>query len=357
MEDELERLRNELKEERSRRAEEQRKRVDAERVAAFAATQNLTAFLEGCHKLSKLIKPVTEISSATGGSTTNQTGRLFPERILSWDDFPAKQHEIWDRLADVKSAWSRRVYPSITNLKYLERMIELIASEDELRFVERLVVESMVKHFFDEMEQDSEMDTSLCANGTISFENQARFREADVGTIQRAVEGWSVSDHTSAHRRNTRADQYCVLRSKDGIARPVVAIEYKAPHKLTIKEICTGLQGEIQPERDVIDKNEDGFEFLCKNLMAAVITQLFAYMIDKGVKYGYICTGEAYIFMHTPQTRGAYITASTYRAGIMTMMTRHDWNGLQCRRFLHSSSRHSKTKYQTRPGVLWRGPS
>lgn len=76
-----------------------------------------------------------------------------------------------------------------------------------------------------------------------------------------------------------------------------MAIEYKAPHKLTIKEICIGLQEEIQPERDVIDKNDDDFEFLCKNLMTAVLTQLFSYMIEKGVRYGYVCTGKAYVFL------------------------------------------------------------
>jgi len=79
-----------------------------------------------------------------------------------------------------------------------------------------------------------------------------------------------------------------VVRSRNGIARPVVAIEYKAPHKPTIDEIWTGLRDEIWPERDVIDRTDDTYEFMCKNLMAAVITQLFSYMIDKGVRYGYI---------------------------------------------------------------------
>ena len=34
--------------------------------------------------------------------------------------------------------------------------------------------------------------------------------------------------------------------------------------------------------------------------MAAVITQLFSYMIDKGIRYGYICTGEAFVFIYIP---------------------------------------------------------
>lgn len=130
------------------------------------------------------------------------------------------------------------MYPSATNLDYLQTMIEPIGSEDELRFLERLLVEDMVKKIFEEMDKDEQLDVNLHARGRISFENQARFREAEVTA---AMEGMSVSGTVTSQPRNTRADQFCVLRSKDGIARPVVAIEYKAPHKLTIKEICTGL--------------------------------------------------------------------------------------------------------------------
>jgi hypothetical protein len=34
-------------------------------------------------------------------------------------------------------------------------MIELISSEDELRFLERLVVENMVKNMFNEIKKDN----------------------------------------------------------------------------------------------------------------------------------------------------------------------------------------------------------
>ena len=88
-----------------------------------------------------------------------------------------------------------------------------------------------------------------------------------------------------------------MFRSGVGNTRPLVAVEYKALHKLTIQRIYTGLQSEIYPDRDVID---DDFEFLCKNLTAAVIIQLFSYMIDKAVRYGYVCTGDAFDFVYFP---------------------------------------------------------
>ncbi|KAG6093357.1 hypothetical protein E4U31_006817 [Claviceps sp. LM219 group G6] len=44
--------------------------------------------------------------------------------------------------------------------------------------------------------------------------------------------------------------------------------------------------------------DEDGEEFGPKQLVAAVITQLFSVLVSKGLRYGYIDTGEAKIFLH-----------------------------------------------------------
>lgn len=159
-------------------------------------------------------------------------------------------------------------------------------------------METMVKRLFEQLESKGDATTREERDGKISFENAATFRGDESDAINEKVAGLTVSGDAAPGRRNTRADQFCVLRnSANGTARPVVAIEYKAPHKLTIRSIVTGLQGVIWPERDVIDQNHDNFEFLSKNLMTAVITQLFSYMIDKGVRYGYVCTGEAFVFL------------------------------------------------------------
>ncbi|KAH7176275.1 hypothetical protein EDB81DRAFT_897468, partial [Dactylonectria macrodidyma] len=82
---------------------------------------------------------------------------------------------------------------------------------------------------------------------------------------------------------------------------PALAIEYKAPHKLNRDEIVTGLEFEIQPEREVINKDGEGFSFASRSLAAAVVTQLFSYMIGKGIQYGYVCTGETFVFLFIPE--------------------------------------------------------
>ncbi len=49
--------------------------------------------------------------------------------------------------------------------------------------------------------------------------------------------------------------------------------------------------------------NEESAKFRDKaeRLVGAAITQIFSYMIDCGLQYGYICSGEAFIFLHIPR--------------------------------------------------------
>lgn len=95
------------------------------------------------------------------------------------------------------------MYPSASNLGFLQRKIEPIGSENELRHFEQLLVKNMVKIIFEEMEKDVHMDESLYARGRISFENQVRFREAE---MMAAIERVSISDNASSQPRNTRAN-------------------------------------------------------------------------------------------------------------------------------------------------------
>ena len=82
-----------------------------------------------------------------------------------------------------------------------------------------------------------------------------------------------------------------------------MAIEYKAPHKLTPHTIALALKTQI--DIDVISQTQavDALEeqeseaYWCKYVMAAVLTQLFSYMVTQGARYGYICTGQAYVFL------------------------------------------------------------
>lgn len=123
----------------------------------------------------------------------------------------------------------------------------------------------------------------------------------------KANQNTHTRNHAVPKGKTGPADQFCIYRRSGGQAVSAFAIEYKAPHKLSLKEVTKGLEDGIEPERDVINQqpdhpsgSEEEFTFASRWMMAAVITQLFSYMITKGTRFGYICTGEAFVFLHIP---------------------------------------------------------
>ncbi|KAI0400705.1 hypothetical protein F4802DRAFT_609898 [Xylaria palmicola] len=305
------------KEEQRRRKEEQRRRKEEEERNKKSRPQALPQYLETCHSLSLAVQVVTEKSLTTQGDTTNPTGRIYPRRIVPWDDYPTRQENIWDRLSLHQPFCSDPVFPSSHQLDYVASLICPIASEMGLRHFERDTVENAVQKLVDEAYNNEQLRARLGILGSVTFESHTNLGDT-VGTVSRSVEQMTMAENVGANatttpaprRTRTRrkagrgkkglADQFCIYRRSDGRHVPALAIEYKAPHKLTRDEVIAGLREEIQPERDVINKSGSGFAFASRRLTAAVITQLFSYMVNKDIQYGYVCTGETFVFLYIP---------------------------------------------------------
>ena len=67
-------------------------------------------------------------------------------------------------------------------------------------------------------------------------------------------------------------DQFCIYERLGGKKIAIMSIEYKAPYKFSLDNMVAGLDGEIRPVEDVINKEGESFEFNSKWLAAAVIT-------------------------------------------------------------------------------------
>jgi hypothetical protein len=320
---EIETLRRLLREERHRREEEQHRREEAERLVAASRLQTLQQYLEDCHSLNVAIKVVTDPSFTTQGDTTNPTGRIFPRKIIPWNDFSTKQEEVWDSLSVGTLFSSVPAFPSQHQLEYVRSLLRPISSEIGLRDFERDVVENAVQKLIEKISLDPLLQSTLGLRGTVTFESHTNLGNADdyttpeptpLGEVGASAADASTTVPTSAalpleaaprtrrkaRGKGNRADQFCIYQTVEGQNIPVLAIEYKAPHKLGVEELVTGLTSEIQPERDVINQDGQGFAFTSRALATAIVTQLFSYMVGKGIQYGYVCTGEAFVFLHIP---------------------------------------------------------
>ncbi|KAH7016614.1 hypothetical protein B0J12DRAFT_722451 [Macrophomina phaseolina] len=247
--------------------------------------------------------------------------RQYPRRIIPWEDFPDQQKKIWQQLSASQSFHSNPAFPSLHQMDYVRTNLKRISSEDGVRKFAQDTVENAVQTLLEEVYKDERLRKKLGLHGTVTFESHTNVGPVDEELVDEAMGRMSLSEPRSSSagsrgkgktQRRTRevsparggrggvADQFCIYRLGDGPSVPAVAIEYKAPHKLTRGEIAAGLSGEIVPDRDVIHKDGEGFGFLSKRLLAAVVTQCFSYMVKKGLQDGYLYTGEAIVFLHIP---------------------------------------------------------
>lgn len=196
-------------------------------------------------------------------------------------------------------------------MEYVKSLLKPISSELGLRDFEH-DVENAVLKLLGRAYMDPLLLRKLGLQGIVTFESHTNLGNTDDSWFKKlrcrgaaapasAPKPKAVfKPRRKARGKGNRADQFCIYRTRDGQNFPVLAIEYKTPHKLTVDEIVAGLKSEIQPERDVINKDGQGFDFTARRLAAAIITQLFSYLIGKGIQYGYVCTGEAFIFLYIP---------------------------------------------------------
>lgn len=304
-----------------RQLEEQRQlREEAERRLE---PNTLVGLLDRCHRsLSKSIQIETNATLTTQGTVTDPVNRLYPKRILPWLDFPRLQEEVWAKLEGAASFASRPLFPSNHQLDYVAANIQdkPIYSEASLRNFQRDTVENFVEMIIEALRADETLGRELCLHGRVAFYDRANPSENTGGSLEESLEHMHVDDALPsrrqrrgrgrgrkqaqqtrpARRRNRRADQFCVHVISNERQVPAYVVEFKAPHKLTEPELVAGLH-EVELERDVIGKEGDTFEFLATLLVSAVATQIVSYMFDIGVRNGYICTGEAYVFLHIPE--------------------------------------------------------
>ncbi|CAG7940291.1 unnamed protein product [Penicillium salamii] len=331
MEETIAKLRRQLEEEKQAREGAER-REEEERLARQEAERelqpnNLFRLLDRCHdSLSQAIRVETDATLTTQGNATDPVNRLYPQRIVPWPDFPQLQEQVWSKFDRTAAFTSRLLFPSDTQIDYVATNIQNnpIYSETSLRNFERDTVDNFVEKIINTLRDDDALCHEFGIQGRVTFYDRANSSE---NFLENSLGQMSLQDPQTPQRpantrrgrgrgkargaaqrrkdgttrkRNRRADQFCVHTVADERQIPVHAVEFKAPHKVTIPELVAGLH-HIDLARDVIDKEGDTFEFYATCLVAAVVTQIFSYMIDSGVQYGYICTGEAFVFLHIPE--------------------------------------------------------
>ena len=106
--------------------------------------------------------------------------------------------------------------------------------------------------------------------------------------------------------RGTFSDIRTQIHTKHHIpAVSFVIIEYKPPHRLSTETLKAGLK-DLDP-LDTIHRvkisNDKTTNYIenSETAVAIMIAQVYTYMIDSGIQYAYLTTGEAFVFLYTQE--------------------------------------------------------
>jgi hypothetical protein len=320
-----------LREEEQRlREEEQRRREEAEHQLRLQ-TQGTTLpeFLNACHEhlfLGLIIQK--DKASSTKGDPANADRKLRPEKIQEWTDFPQEQVMIWDKIMDADFVTKRHFTPLLAITESGKEVRQrMMSSELDLGYFQRHTVESRVASVIKQLFDDPRLRQTFHLNGDVTFENHANTLTdepeivSEMSSLSLTQEQPRRSKRLAAKRsdkagqsaspppRNRatqprpsrpRADQFCVYNRGVEDKVPAFIIEYKAPHKLSLAHIKAGL-GDMELDPVIRYQPHEKPEDICRRVVAAVITQLFSYMVQGGLEYGSVCTGEASIYLRVPR--------------------------------------------------------
>ncbi|PWY90674.1 hypothetical protein BO70DRAFT_306788 [Aspergillus heteromorphus CBS 117.55] len=360
---ELQELRQRVKEEQRLREEERRLRQQAEEQLRYQ-TQNTTLpeFLEACHAHLFLGLHICEDKgSITKGNPANADHKIRPTRIREWINFPKEQISIWDDLMKTDFVTERHFTPLLVLKEYGKEVRgRMLGSELDLGYFERHTVESRVSSVIKQLHVNPQLRQTFGLNGDVSFENHANTLTDDSGiltemnslslsqvqprrsgrlaakssSVQTSTQPPETSHNKATQPRNSRprADQFCVYNKGMEGKVPAFIIEYKAPHKVSLSHIRAGLQ-DMDLDDVVRLQDDESPDIICRRVVAAVITQTFSYMIHAGLEYGYVCTGEAFIFLRVlqddPSTVYYYLSVPEEDVGPVTWTGNpHDDNRL-----------------------------
>ncbi|KAK0655275.1 hypothetical protein B0T16DRAFT_363761 [Cercophora newfieldiana] len=280
-------------------AEEQRQRAEERRQQANSESRatNLDEYLDACHELvfaKFAVQP--NVSLTTKGTGTDPRRKMHPTLITPWFDFVAEQKAVLGKLFLTCS--QERVFESRSFLRGLgQRMARRkIGNEKALEFFQHFAVEDPVSLIVDELAKGSPVMDEFDIGSGISFENHVSgLSEWGEEVVQRRARHLGKAGAATPSPPPLQPDQICVFRDRESNRRAMAyLVEYKAPHKIPLAIVRSGLQGDLHVSLDVIQNSDYP---AAKKVVIAALCQTFHYMIEGGLTYSFLTTGEAIVFL------------------------------------------------------------
>ena len=310
----IEEVERERQKERTRAEEAERERQKERDRAEEAEIQTrpttFDEYIAACHShVFCQFRVERDRKLTSRGSITNPRNKLCPTSLEPWSSFLELQRSVFDTLYGCVPI-DNRVFESRNFLVGLGgRMAQRsIADEKTLEYFMHNSVEDPVRVIVDQLRQIDEVRDAFDVGNGIVFENHPH-AIGDIADEVMSRDSASTPPQTPDHRRDLhrlRPDQICIYRSGTSPEQRAMIFvsEYKAPHKLTAPHLRAGLRP-MNIYKEVVNRktiptsmDADGrFAYYAERLTASALTQTYHYMVEGGLEYGLLTTGEATVFL------------------------------------------------------------
>ncbi|KLU90707.1 hypothetical protein MAPG_10559 [Magnaporthiopsis poae ATCC 64411] len=251
---------------------------------------NLNKYITTCHNM--VYSELDIAMDMPDGSIKSPVARFCPARIVPWRNLPVLQSAIFRDL-DEPLRSSERLYESISFMEGLaERiMCHNVSSQDDLAHFQRVTTEEPLRYILYQLKDMACMT--------------ACYKLGDGVVLEHHCDSVQAETDPPRNPRPLGSEQVCVRRLDRGDPEPDMAyiIGCKTPAKLTMEQLHTVLHGTLDVSRIVsqptppADDEEESYRFHAEKLTVAALVEVFDSMIDNGLEYGVLTTGEIYVFL------------------------------------------------------------
>lgn len=249
-------------------------------------------FCDFCHySILCRLKPQTDKSLVTTRELTSVHNKRHPPRMMFWQSFMDVQDEQHEALR--RGLGDRKVFPTSQMLHYAADKVArtLVDCEDTLKILFSGLVTDRV---IEVIEQSREIP-AIADRYMLGHDREIRFT---LNAKKKSSQHWD-SDSLSYFKPDFSV---VYMRNGDKTTRTTALVmEIKALHKVPTEVLKRGFRP-MDIGTEVLGRSRSSVEsdlssqYDAEKLVAQLMTQMFYFMSQAGLKYGILTTGLAYVF-------------------------------------------------------------
>ena len=230
-----------------------------------------------------------------------------PNKLQEWKDFPLQRETAYTKLDKIfypNEDSEIRVFDSFEGLDGIKEYSSGRRIVGEMNFLlfQHSAVENSLTRVINSLVKDKQHSSSLGLEHKIAFDEQDNALKDTAEEVQDRLE----TTQQVTNKRSIIPDRFCIfyIEGKRWRIPPprLYAPVGLLPNKLSLSMFEVGLH-EMDILKEVIERSEatqdteGNYRHCAEYLVAAALSQAYTYMLQGGLEFGCVDTGEAIVFL------------------------------------------------------------